>query len=173
MSGKEGDVDTSRRQDRLIKEQIHDPYMAQSKPLEPTVCPDCSVVFSAGRWHWQSDVAPNAEQNQSAHQALCPACKRIRDKVPAGILTLSGEFFKAHRDEIMRILHNKEQEQRAQRPMKRLMEIEDREDGSAVATFTDMHLPQGVGKAIERAYEGELDIQFTKEASIVRVFWQR
>jgi hypothetical protein len=167
MSGKEGDVAKLGRRDRLIKEEIHDPYMAQSKPVEPTQCLECGVVFSGGRWQWQSDVA------QDAHRELCPACRRIQDKVPAGILTLSGEFFKQHRDEIMRILHNKEQEQKAQRPMKRLMDIEDRGDGSTVATFTDVHLPQGVGKAIERAYKGELDIQFTEEAGIVRVFWQR
>jgi hypothetical protein len=53
------------------------------------------------------------------------------------------------------------------------MEIEDQEGGGITITFTDMHLPRGVGQAIERAYQGELDIQYTKEAGILRVFWQR
>lgn len=57
--------------------------------------------------------------------------------------------------------------------MKRLMGIEDREDGSTVVTFTDVHLPRGVGQAIASACEGDLDIQYTDEAGIVRVYWQR
>ena len=167
MSGKEGDVAKHGRHDRLLKEQVHDPYMTRSKPEEPTVCPECQVVFCDGRWQW---VTPLPEK---AHEELCPACLRIRDRVPAGILTLSGDFFQQHREEIMHLLHNKEQQQKAEHPMKRLMAITDEDDGSTVVTFTDTHLPRGVGEAIERAYEGELEIQYTEEAGLVRVYWQR
>lgn len=167
MSGKEGDVAKRGRQDRLLKEHVHDPYMTRSKPTEPTVCPQCGVVFSSGRWQWLP------ENPEGANKELCPACQRIHDKVPAGILTLSGDFFAEHRDEIMRLAHNKEEEQKAQHPMKRIMEIEEQEEGDTVITFTDVHLPRGVGEAIERAYEGELDIHYTEEAGIVRVYWKR
>lgn len=167
MSGKQTDVTKHGRHDRLIKEHVHDPYMARSKPAEPTVCADCGVVFSKGRWQWMSEAPAGA------HQQRCPACQRIHDKVPAGFLTLSGTFFGEHRDEIIRLLHNKVEEQKAQHPMKRLMAIEDQKDGSVQITFTDMHLPRGVGEAIERAYEGDLDIQYTEESGIVRVYWKR
>jgi NMD protein affecting ribosome stability and mRNA decay len=167
MSGKEGDVAKRGRQDRLIKERVHDPYMTRSKPVEPTVCQECRVVFSGGRWQWLTDIP------DSAHQELCPACHRIHDKVPAGFLTLSGEFFDKHRDEIMHLVHNKVEEQKTQHPMKRLMDVEGQEAGGVLITFTDVHLPRGVGAAIERAYEGDLDIHYTEEAGIVRVYWQR
>lgn len=36
-----------------------------------------------------------------------------------------------------------------------------------VTTFSDMHLPRGVGEAIESAYEGDLDIHCTEQAGIV------
>ena len=39
--------------------------------------------------------------------------------------------------------------------------------------FTDLHLPRGTGEAIERAYDGNLDIQYTKESNLVRVYWNR
>jgi NMD protein affecting ribosome stability and mRNA decay len=167
MSGKHVDVSKHGRQDRLLKERVHDPYMTRSKPSEPTVCPECGVVFGSGRWQWMHEPPehPNYE--------LCPACQRIRDKVPAGFLTLGGKFFGEHRDEILHLIHNKVEDQKKQHPMKRLMFIEDQKDGSAVITFTDVHLPRGVGEAIERAYEGELEIQYTEEAGIVRVYWQR
>lgn len=167
MSGKEGDIAERGRKDRLIKEYIHDPYMTRNKPKEPTLCPQCGVVFTDGRWQW----LPQAPKQ--AHETLCPACQRIHDRVPAGYLQLSGDFFTAHREEIMRLVHNKEEEQKAQHPMKRLMDVEDQDDGAVVVTFTDVHLPRGAGEAIERAYEGELDIHYTEEAGIVRVYWQR
>jgi NMD protein affecting ribosome stability and mRNA decay len=167
MSGKHVDVNKHGRQDRLLKERVHDPYMTRSKPAEPTVCPECGVVFSSGRWQWLRE-APEQPKEE-----LCPACQRIRDKVPAGFLTIRGTFFREHRDEILHLIHNKVEDQRRQHPMKRLMFIDEQEDGSTVITFTDVHLPRGVGEAIERAYEGELEIQYTEEAGIVRVYWQR
>jgi len=161
------DIAERGRHDRLIKERVHDPYMARSKPVEPTLCPECGVVFTDGRWQWLSETP------EAANKELCPACQRIHDKVPAGYLTLAGSFFDEHRDEILHLVNNKVEYQNAQHPMKRIMDIEEQEDGSTVITFTDIHLPRGVGEAIEQAYKGELDIHYTEEAGIVRVYWKR
>jgi NMD protein affecting ribosome stability and mRNA decay len=155
------------RNDKLIKEDIHDPYMKRSKPVSPTVCPECGAVFINGRWQWLDRVEPNANQE------LCPACQRIRDNVPAGILTLKGDFLSAHRDEIMRLIENKVEVQKADHPMKRIMTLEEAEDGSTIVTFTDTHLPRGVGQAIQSAYGGDLEIQYPEDAQIVRVYWER
>lgn len=167
MSGKQTDVAKHGRHDRLIKEHVHDPYMTRYKPKEPAVCEDCGVVFHDGRWQWMS------EPPTGAHRHRCPACQRIHDKVPAGFLTLSGSFFGEHGDEIMHLVRNKVDEQKAEHPMKRLMGVEKQKDGGVEITFTDMHLPRGVGEAIERAYEGDLEIQYTEESGIVRVYWKR
>jgi hypothetical protein len=96
----------------------------------------------------------------------------VRDRVPAGFLTLSGGFLEAHREEILNLVRNKVEAQQAQHPMKRLMGAVD-EDGALVLTFTDVHLPRGVGEAIARAYQGELEIRYTDEAGIVRATWKR
>jgi len=166
MKGDGGIATGTRRRDRLIQEKVHDSYMAVGKPEEPTVCRDCGVVFHQGRWQWLPE--PPAQ----ALEAVCPACRRIQDRVPAGFLTLSGEFFQAHRDEIMNLIENTVTSQEKEHPMKRLMQVEDR-DESAELTFTDCHLPQGVGEAVRRAYDGELDIHFPEEGGIVRVYWER
>lgn len=164
MSGK--DVAKHGRGDRLIKERIHDPYMARTKLPEPSLCPDCKAVFGSGRWQWMTELPTEANEQ------LCPACRRIRDRVPAGFLTLGGSFFKEHREEIVNLIHNKVDSEKRQHPMKRIMAMEDQED-KLVITFTDIHLPRGVGEAIERAYEGSLDLHYEPEASIVRVTWER
>jgi hypothetical protein len=164
---RDGGVATGmRRRDRLIQEELHDPYMAGAKPEEPTVCRDCGVVFNEGRWQWLPE--PPAQ----AAETVCPACRRVRDRVPAGFLTLSGEFFRKHRDEIMNLVENKVESQEKEHPMKRLMNVDDQDDGTEL-TFTDSHLPRGVGEAIQRAYDGDLDIRFPAEGGIVRVFWER
>ena len=166
IKGDGNPVTGMRRRDRLIQEQVHDPYMAGAKPEEPTVCRSCGVVFNEGRWQWLP------EPPVQAAAAVCPACRRAQDKVPAGFLTLSGEFFRSHRDEIMNLVDNKVALQEKEHPMKRLMNVEDREDGTEL-TFTDSHLPRGVGEAIRRAYDGDLDIHFPEQGGIVRVYWER
>jgi len=155
------------RNDKLIQKEIHDPYMKRSKPTSPTVCPECGVVFHGGRWQWLERVDAQAKQE------LCPACQRIRDDVPAGILTLKGDFLHTHRDEIMRLVDNKVEMQKTDHPMKRMMALEEDEDGSIILTFTDTHLPRGVGQAIQSAYDGELEIQYPEDAQLVRVYWER
>jgi NMD protein affecting ribosome stability and mRNA decay len=167
MSSKDTDIQRDGRRDRLIQERIHDPYKPRGQLSEPSLCTQCGVVYTQGRWQWL------AEKPIDAEKVLCPACRRIQDRVPAGFLTLGGEFLAKHREEIMHLLHNKVEQQKTQHPMKRLMAIEDQENGEVVVTFTDVHLPRGVGQAIESAYEGELDIKYTDEAGIVRVTWRR
>lgn len=167
MAGTNHLSDKSSRQDRRIKERVHDPYQMRSKPTEPTRCPDCGAMFSAGRWQWTT------RQPAEAATMVCPSCQRIRDRQPAGILTLKGPFFTEHRREIMNLVQNKVDGQKADHPLKRIMSMEDQDDGSLRILFTDNHLPRGVGQAIESAYDGTLDIQYSEEAALVRVYWER
>ena len=155
------------RGDRLIKERIHDPYMDDSNPPEPTLCTDCGAVFTKGRWSWVPSPPEAPERD------LGPACRRIRDRVPAGMLTLSGEFFEAHKQEILNLVHNKVEAQTRQHPMKRIMSIDEDDSAGTVIRFTDRHLPRGVGEAVRSAYEGDFEIKYTEEAQLVRASWSR
>jgi hypothetical protein len=103
---------------------------------------------------------------------LCPACQRVKDRVPAAFLTIGGSFFAEHHDEIVNLIHNYEQRERAEHPLKRIMASESQDEGT-VFTFTDAHLARGIGEALHSAYEGELDYQYTKEDIMLRVTWSR
>jgi len=153
------------RHDRLIRELEHDPYHSKRKVPEPTVCPECGAVFHHGRWSWD-------ERPAEAHETLCPACHRIHDRVPAGFLTLGGEFLAEHKDEILHLIHNFEKRERAEHPLQRIMGVEEQDEG-LVITFTDPHLARGVGEAVEHAYRGELDFKYTEGEYLLRVTWQR
>ena len=151
------------RHDGIFQEHVHDPYKSKAKPLEPTVCSQCGAVFHDGRWQWRP--AP-----ENAHHDTCPACHRIHDHYPAGFLSLRGEFFQSHRAEIMRLVRNHEQRERAEHPLKRIMEVEEK-DGETLVTTTDIHLARGIGEALHHAYQGELKFHYNPEQNLLRVNW--
>ena len=78
MTGRKyrSDVPHEPRRDRMDEERVSDPYRSRGKWKEPTTCPECNAIFTHGHWQWGAAV-PGAEQH------LCPACQRIRDRVPA------------------------------------------------------------------------------------------
>lgn len=154
------------RHDRLLKERMHEPYHSKKKLAEPSACPECGAVYHGGRWQW--DAAP-----AGAAAELCPACHRLKDRCPAGFLTLGGEFFAEHKEEILGLVRNVEEKQKAQHALKRLMAFDHQVDGSIVITFTDPELARAAGEAIHAAYKGELDFAYQESEFLLRVTWSR
>jgi hypothetical protein len=153
------------RKDRTIEEVVHDPYQERYKPRDPAACPDCGAVFNHGRWRWMPKPA-------AAHDHLCPACRRTQEKFPAGYVTLEGEFFDAHRDEILHLARNEEQRAKSHHPLERIMDIQQK-GGKTVVSTTDLHLARRIGDAVHHAYQGTLDIKYAPDEYLVRVFWKR
>lgn len=153
------------RHDEIFQERVHDPYKSRRKLPEPTVCSQCGAVFQEGRWKW-------GEAPQHANREICAACQRINDHYPAGFITLGGEFFYAHRDEILHLVHNVEKREGAEHPFKRIMAIEEKDDATLVTT-TDIHLARGIGEAIHHAYQGELQFHYNPDEYLLRVTWER
>jgi hypothetical protein len=153
------------RRDELRDELVHDAYKSKKKLAEPTRCPDCGAVYQDGRWQWGLAAA-------GAHEEPCPACHRIRDKFPAGYVTLAGAFVEAHRDEILQLARNREAHEKAEHPLERIMNIEDLA-GYILITTTDIHLARDIGEAVHAAYKGELEYHYNKEENLLRVSWSR
>ena len=153
------------RHDTVFKERVHDAYKIKEKLPEPTVCPQCNAVFHSGRWQWTAAPA-------NAHQHNCPACQRIIDHYPAGFLTLEGEFFHSHRDEILHLVQNYEKKEKSEHPLQRIIATE-KQNGSFLITTTDIHLARGIGEAIHDAYQGDLDFHYNQDENLLRVHWSR
>jgi hypothetical protein len=153
------------RLDRQIEETVHDPYKERHKPPEPAVCPSCGVVFEHGRWHWKARPA-------SAQEHLCPACRRTKDQYPAGYVTLEGDFLRERRDELLHLVRNEEKRAKDEHPLERIIDI--RQDGDkTVVTTTELHLARRIGDALHHAYQGNLDIKYSPDEYLVRVYWSR
>lgn len=153
------------RRDRFVQEYQHDSYKLPGKLTEPTVCPTCSAVFHKGRWSWSAPPA-------GAHETVCPACHRVKDKYPKGFLTLKGAFASQQSEQVMGTIKNIETKENKEHPLARIMSIETTPDGLVVST-TDSHLPRQIGEALKHAYHGELEIHYEKDEDFVRVTWTR
>jgi NMD protein affecting ribosome stability and mRNA decay len=144
--------------------QIDDPYRSAQKPAGPALCSRCGVVFLEGRWSW-------APRPAAAAETTCPACRRIQDGHPAGILTLTGKAVNRHMEEIRQLAGHEEKAENREHPLNRIMDIVEQPE-SLVLRTTDIHLPRRIGKALQRAYGGRLDIDADKSAYFVRIAWR-
>ena len=90
--------------------------------------------FDKGRWQW--GWAP-----VGAQPYLCPACRRIEDNLPDGLLTLHGV------------------------PPR----LKDQAEDAVVVQTTDIHLPRRIGEAVKHAYRGTLDMHFDDDGYFARV----
>ena len=149
---------------RAQRDNILDPYQARQKLQEPTCCRQCGAVYHHGRWQW-------GQRPDGAHEDLCPACHRINDKLPAGILTLHGALTPHRKDEIIRLARNQEETEKGEHPLNRIISVEETDEGLVIST-TDIHLPRRIGEALEHAFHGELDMHYDEAGYFVRADWR-
>lgn len=120
-----------------------------------------------GRWSWDEIPAETGEDT-------CPACLRIADDDPAGLVELSGDFFREHREEIMNLVRNTAALELREYPLERMMNpgaIHSTEEGIQLRT-TGMHLARRIGSALHKAYQGHLETDCQAE-QLLRVRWTR
>jgi NMD protein affecting ribosome stability and mRNA decay len=127
----------------------------------------CGAVFRNKRW-----VQESGEARQEGQNIVCPACHRISDQNPAGIISLSGDFYAAHEDEINNLVNNTAQNSAAKNPLGRVMDIS-KEKGGVTITTTDVKLAQKIGRVVFKAHGGELHYTWSHDGPPVRVTWSR
>ena len=153
--------------DRSVRARMHDPYKAKGKLLEPAVCRECKAVYHKGRWTW--DPAP-----AKSHDLVCPACARIQDDAPSGVLLLTGEFVALHRDQVVGLARNEEARVKAEHPLARIIKIEEqtRAPEGVVITTTDPHLARRIGEALHHAHHGTFTCRYEENEDLLRANWQ-
>lgn len=128
----------------------------------------CGVVFSNKRWrHGERNELPEGGQT-----LVCPACRRIEDQNPAGIVSLSGSFFAEHKTEIDNLINNTAQNAVRKNPLGRIMET-DSQKGVVTITTTDAKLAEKIGREIFKSHGGELHFTWSHAETPVRVSWSR
>jgi hypothetical protein len=154
------------KRNKLIQQQNHDPYFLKGKCSDPSVCEKCGVVFRHGNFEWLEKAPANASK------FLCPACKRIDTKYEGGVVVIEGNFLAKHKDEILNIIKNTENNERKYRPLERILEFVDNNGRIAIKT-TYEHIARRIGEAVHDACKGELTVKYPADEKYVRVHWQR
>lgn len=153
----------SRKQ--LLQEVVHDAYQLRRKPRAATRCRGCNAVFRRGRWTTGAAAGTGA-------LALCPACRRLRERLPAGFVTIGGEFLGAHRGEVVALVKSCAARESSRHVLERIMDLQERPNGLLVTT-TGIHLARRIGDALHDAYKGRLRYRYNKADKLLRVHWSR
>lgn len=161
------------RQIRETTEHLDDPYIDGVEYHDPTRCPSCGVVYNKKQWRFidVKDIEFDRENNY-IDIAKCPACRKIEDHYPMGLVELSGSFIEGHKEDILNLIKNEEEREKEKNPLGRLMKIEEK-DGKILLETTNEALALRLGKALFKAFKGEVEYKFSETQKLVRVFWRR
>jgi hypothetical protein len=154
------------RLDRIIQPKTNDPYHKTRKYSEGRYCPECQALYQQGRWTWPR------EGDKPREPEVCSACRRARDRFPAGEVLVTGTYLKSHRKEIENLISNVIRDENHRSPLRRVIDFTSEGDALRVS-LTDDHLARHIGDALHKAYRGELAVKYSGGERFVRLYWHR
>jgi len=150
------------------------PPQADPKPPRgAAICSKCQAVWRKGNWSLDPAVLREVRRWGAPAAVLCPACRSASQGTPTGILYLTGSFLARHRTEVLNRLRSAERAATAKNPLERVIRIQDDSRSRVVVETTSEKLARRLGRAISRACGGSLEIRFSHEDRLVRVYWRR
>ncbi len=156
------------------KSATTDSYLPRGASRSVSVCEGCRAVYMNKRWYTEGNVNETALlKNPEAVKIVCPACSKIRDNFPGGIVTLTGDYVLPHKQDLMNLIRNEEERARGFNPLERVMSVRENGYGSIVISTTNEKLAQRLGRAIKKAFHGEVTYRWSHDNKLVRVDWVR
>jgi len=152
--------------------RTEDPYLP-AEGQEASLCSTCRAIYQNKRWFFDEELAAKLAGSDKVKEVICPTCRKIKDHYPEGILTLSGEFLKEHKDEIVTLLKNEAERVAGRSVADRIVTLTEEGKDRLVVETTTEKLAQHLGRAVYRAYKGELDFRWSEMNKFVRVYWSR
>lgn len=132
-----------------------DMYLPKRSPKGLLWCRGCGSIYYRRRWTLSptQEIRDRVESGQGVSSILCPACRKIHDRYPAGELRLIG-IAPGEKRELLRLLRNEEQRAREKNPLERIMCVETNRAGWRVETTTEK-LAQRLGRCLRKARGGK------------------
>lgn len=152
--------------------RTEDPYMPE-EGQEAAFCTSCRALYQNKRWFFDEKLADKLAGTAKVKEVICPTCRKIRDHYPEGVLTLSGAFFAERREEILTLVKNEAAKVGARSVADRIITMTPQGDDKLVIETTTEKLAQHLGRAVYRAYKGDLDFRWSEMNRFVRVYWSR
>jgi hypothetical protein len=167
---------TSRRGPVPIRrnvENFSDPYIPEESYQGTVICQECHAVHQNERWSLDPKIYEEAVQAADVQYRTCPACQKLHDRQPGGIVTLTSDFIPQHREEILNLIRNEDARARNVNPLERVMEVQEDGENQLVVTTTNEKLAQRLGRAVFRAYGGNVQYQWMGDSKQARIYWTR
>jgi NMD protein affecting ribosome stability and mRNA decay len=102
---------------------------------------------------------------------LCPACRKIRDAYPEGIVTLRWPDLDKHEAEVRGLISNEEARALAVNPLARVMKIVTFNKREMEVQTTSDQLAQRIGRELVRAFGGKASYRWAHKDMMLRVEW--
>lgn len=155
------------------KTATSDCYLFRGGCRKTSVCEGCRSVYMNKRWYADSGLYEHVKKNPGTARVFCPACLKIRDRFPGGIVTLKGSYIIGHKQELLNLIRNEEGRARAFNPLERVMTIQENGSAKMIITTTNEKLAQRLGRAIKKAFHGMVAYNWSQDNKLVRVNWER
>jgi len=156
---------------RSMPNDLDDPYQPNGHYPDGTVCSSCGAVYHNQHWNLDQKRA-EALTGAGANTVVCPGCRKIQSADPSGIVTLSGNYWLAHEEEILNLVRNEEGRGNGVNPLERIMDIR-REGDTLIIETTKEKLAQRIGHRLHSAHKGTVDYRWSDTNHLVRVYWER
>jgi hypothetical protein len=155
------------------KTATSDVYLPRGAAQHVSVCEGCHAVYRNKRWYADEGMYRSTSKDPDTIGTVCPACLKIRDNFPGGIVTLKGSYIITHRQELLNLIRNEEGRARGFNPLERVMSIKEDGFGALVVATTNEKLAQRLGRAIKKAFNGQVSYNWSHDNKLVRVQWER
>jgi hypothetical protein len=157
------------------RNDIHDfddPYLPDQHLEEGTVCPQCGAVYVNQRWTLDDKQRAVMIGGAVTQEVVCPGCTKTAVRDPQGIVTLRGDYWPEHREEILNLVRNEESRALGSNPLERIIDIREEGDELIIET-TNEKLAQRIGRHIDKAHKGQIEYRWSNDNHLVRVYWSR
>lgn len=141
-------------------------------PAGTLVCRRCGSVYLKRRWVTKTDPRA-ALAGPLRTKTLCRACDMEAKGIVGGYLTVSGEFYARHRQDVERLLRNEAARAAEDNPLGRILRWSRSAPGRLTITTTTEHLAERLGRALRHAYHGDIDFGFSHGNKLARATWSR
>lgn len=131
------------------------------------------ALYQGKRWFFDEKLYGKLAGAGKVRHVVCPTCRKIKDHYVEGYLTLSGEFLVEHKDEIVTLLEKEAARVGNRSCDDRIIQMAPEKDDKLVVETTTEKLARHLGRAIYKAYKGELSFRWSDPNLFVRVYWSR